>query len=323
MNRRPRLLGALATLAGAVLLAGCGGYDTTTVPEPEAPAAAPPAAAADCTNDGKDELRSYRPTPGVRDSATVREIRDSGKLVAGVAGDTYLLGSRNPETNELEGFDIELVYAIAGEIFGIDRQQVIDDNVVEFRVITASDRIAMLQDGTVDIVARNMTINCARWKQIAFSAEYYRAGQKILVGKGSGITTEEDLAGKRICASAGTTTIDNILTLVPDAEIVTAPDNSRCMVRFQNGDADAVTSDDTVLAGFLAQDPYAELLDTVQLTQEPYGVGVSRDRPDLVRLVNQVLEDWSGGAWQRAYDATLGTADADLGATQPPRAYGR
>ena len=52
-------------------------------------------------------------------------------------------------------------------------------------MITAAQRIPALQEGEVDIVARNMTINCDRWKQIAFSTEYYRSGQKILVRKGS------------------------------------------------------------------------------------------------------------------------------------------
>ena len=55
---------------------------------------------------------------------------------------------------------------------------------VQLRVITAADRIPLLQAGEIDIVARNMTINCTRWEQIAFSAEYFHSGQKILVAQG-------------------------------------------------------------------------------------------------------------------------------------------
>ncbi|WP_245155085.1 glutamate ABC transporter substrate-binding protein [Nocardioides sp. 1609] len=313
MNRRPRLL---AALAGMVLLAGCGGYDTTVVPEPEAPPSAAPAAPSTCVNDGR-QLRSFEPGSGVGQSATIREIRASDKLVAGVAGDTYLLGSRNPETNQLEGFDIDLAEAIGEEIFG-------EPGHVEYRVITAADRVPLLQDGTIDIVARNMTINCSRWEQIAFSAVYYEAGQSLLVGEGSGIDSVEDLAGRRVCASAGTTTIDNIRAKAPEAEIVTAPDNSRCMVRFQNGEADAVTSDDTVLAGLAAQDPYAEVLSAVRLSTEPYGIGVSADRPDLARLVNKVLEDMrTDGRWQASYDAWLKAPLENVPGVQPTPLYGR
>ena len=124
-----------------------------------------------------------------------------------------------------------------------------------------------------------MTINCARWEQIAFSAVYYAAGQKVLVGVDSGIESIEDLAGKRICAPAGTTSIDNIQKIQPDAIPVTSTDNSACMVLFQNGEADGVSTDDTVLAGLAAQDPYAEVLATEFLTQEPYGIGVNAEQP--------------------------------------------
>ncbi|WP_340539502.1 glutamate ABC transporter substrate-binding protein [Nocardioides sp. GXZ039] len=310
-----RLKTGLATFAALVLLAGCGGYDETTTPKPEEPAAPSAAPPPDCTNDAS-ALRSYAPTGDVGSGKSVQEIKKSGKLVAGVAGDTYLLGSRNPDDNQLEGFDIDLAEAIGQKIFG-------EPGHVEYRVITAADRIPFLQDGTVDIVARNMTVNCSRWEQVAFSTVYYDAGQKILVGSGSGIETPADLAGKKICASAGTTTVDNIRTLVPDAEIVTAPDNSRCMVKFQNGEADAFTSDDTVLAGFAAQDPYAEVLKTERLSQEPYGIGVRKDRVDLVRLINQVLEYMrADGRWKASYDEWF-KDQLKVPGVQPPPVYGR
>ena len=106
------------------------------------------------------------------------KIRERGRLIAGVSADTYLLGSRNPLNGRIEGFDIDMVKAVAKAIFG-------DENKYQLRVITAAQRIPALQEGEVDIVARNMTINCDRWKQIAFSSEYYRSGQKILVRKGA------------------------------------------------------------------------------------------------------------------------------------------
>ena len=110
--------------------------------------------------------------------STMAKIPQRGRLIAGVSADTYLLGSRNPFNGRIEGFDIDLVKAIAKAIFG-------NENAYELRVITAAQRIPALQEGSVDIVARNMTINCERWKQIAFSSEYYRSGQKILVRRGS------------------------------------------------------------------------------------------------------------------------------------------
>jgi polar amino acid transport system substrate-binding protein len=318
MTTSPRRTAALLAplLAVVLLLASCG-YDETAVPRPASPST-PPAAATEptCENDGS-QLRSYEPTGAVDDGPTVRAIRERGRLVAGVAADVFLLAARDPADGRIKGFDIDLVDAIAERIFGTA------EGNVELRVITAAERIPLLQDGTIDIVARNMTINCERWQQVAFSQVYYAAGQKVLVGRDSGIASIDDLAGKRICAPTGTTSIANIQTIQPDAIPVTARDNSACMVLFQNGQADGVTSDDTVLAGLAAQDPYAVVLDTEPLTEEPYGVAVNADNRDLVELVNAVLEQTrSDGRWQESYDRWLRPVLRVPG-VQPDPVYGR
>jgi polar amino acid transport system substrate-binding protein len=300
----PRALGL--ALAGA-LLAGCGGYDDTVVPPPqEEPAASSaPSTTEDCEDDGT-QLASYDPAGGTLDGPAVREIRSRGRLIAGVAADTYLLAARNAGTGVIEGFDIDMVNAIAQAIWPSEELESIIANRVELKVITAAQRIPFLQDGTVDIVSRNMTVNCTRWQQIGFSQIYYDAGQKVLVGKDTGIETIEDLADKRICAPAGTTSIDNIQQIQPDAIPVSSTDNSACMILFQNGEADGVSTDDTVLAGLAAQDPYATVLVTEPLSPEPYGIGTNLEDTDLVRLINETLEDMrADGRWQESYDLWL------------------
>ncbi|WP_243395409.1 transporter substrate-binding domain-containing protein [Nocardioides currus] len=178
-------------------------------------------------------------------------------------------------------------------------------------------------DDEVDVVARNMTINCTRWQQIAFSAEYFRSGQKLLVRKGSGITSIKDMSGKRACAPVGTTSIENIQRLAPEAIPVTAVNDTGCLIKFQNGETDAVTTDDTVLAGLAAQDPYAQVLTTERLTEEPYGIGVNGEREDLVRFINGVFEQMrADGSWQASYDKWLRPSLQTAG-TQPTPIYGR
>lgn len=315
-SRRPSLFLLLAALLVALVLTACGGYDETTVPSLPAQPSEPAGPGPDCKNDGT-EVRSYEPSGNPAEGDKVREIRARGRLVAGVAADTYLLGSRNPENGAIEGFDIDMVDAIAAKIFGSAAGH------VELKVITAAERIPSLQAGDVDIVARNMTVNCDRWEQIAFSQIYYDAGQKVLVGTESGIERIEDLADKRICAPAGTTSIANIQDIAPDAVPVTAGDNSACMVLFQNGEADGVSTDDTVLAGLAAQDPYAQVLDTPFLTREPYGIGVNGDNQDLVQLINVVLEDMrKDGRWQASYEKWLRPSLMVKG-VQPEPLYGR
>jgi polar amino acid transport system substrate-binding protein len=309
-----------------LVTAGCSGsgvYTTTPVPTakpsgtPTSGATSAPAAA-DCGN----PLASLapggpNPAPGAPMPAGsyMKKIQDRGRLIAGVSADTLLLGSRNPLTGQIEGFDIDMLKAVSKAIFN-------DPNKIEYRVITTAQRIPALEDGSVDIVARAMTINCTRWKQIDFSSEYYRAGQKVLVAKGSPARSMADLKGKKVCAPNGSTSMDKLRTftgLIP----VGSDTHTGCLVLFQQGKVDAITGDDTILAGLAAQDPYASVVQAPAFTAEPYGLGVSKSHPELVRFVNGVLAQMrTDGQWKTAYDSWLKAA---LGpAPAPPVAvYGR
>ena len=323
-TRPSRVAARLGPTVAVLLLAGCsaGGYTPTALPsvEPSASAEdtpAPPAAAApECD----EPLASYRPPPRVPAAEDLpagsrpAEIRDRGRLVVGVSADSLLLGSRNPVTGALEGFDIDMARAVAEALLG-------DPDAVELRVITAAERIPLLEDGSVDLVARNMTITCARWEQIAFSAEYYRSGQKVLVELGSDATSLDDLAGQRVCAPASSTSLER-LEEFPDVVPVAATSHTDCLVRFQQGDVDAITGDDTVLAGLSAQDPYAVVVGDT-FTDEPYGLGMNAAAVDLVRYVNAVLAAAvADGRWQQSYDRWLAEALGPAPAPPVPD-YGR
>ena len=338
MSRRPQrsLLGVLvvaATLAaGACTTAGA--YDPTPLHAPSTPA--PPSASATPTPSpgpsGTDVatancLKSYAPPatmpePGrMPAESTMDTIRKRGRVIAGVSADTLLLGARNPVSGRIEGFDIDMLRAVSQAIFG-------DPNKVELKVITAAQRLPALKDGSVDIVARNMTITCARWKEIAFSSEYYRSGQKVLVrlgektDSGAPIKGIEDLAGKKVCAPNGSTSMDKLRTFT-DIEAVGADTHTGCLVLFQEGAVDGITGDDTVLAGLAAQDPYADVVQAPAFTAEPYGLGVKATNVDFVRFVNGVLEEMKAdGRWAKSYNTWL--ADSLGKAPAPPEpVYGR
>jgi polar amino acid transport system substrate-binding protein len=325
VTARPARRGLLVTavLALCTLLPGCAVFGTaeTSVPAPATsptPSAAAPAAPARCD----DATTSYAPPSSLPSSddlpsgSTMAKIKKRGRLVAGVSADSYLLGARNPLDGKIEGFDIDFVKAMAKAILG-------DENRYQLVVITAAQRIPALQSGQVDLVARAMTMSCDRWKQIAFSSEYYRAGQKIMVRQGSRATTLADLAGQRVCAPLGTSSMDNLVRLQPKAVAVGSDSHTGCLVLFQQGQVDAITGDDTVLAGLAAQDPYAVVPEQQAFTAEPYGLGVNAKNVDLVRFLNARLAQMrADGEWTTIYDhwfaGPLGPAPA------PPKAvYGR
>ena len=312
MRRRVRFI--VAPIAGLLLVAGCG-YDETPVPKP-------PAAETDAgSSSGEapacdDATTSYAPSDDR--GAALDDLKNKGRLVVGVSADSYKLGSANPfKKSAIEGFDIDLAQAIA-KALGVK---------VQLRVISAGERIGLLEDREVDIVARNFTMNCDRWEQIGFSAVYYDAAQKVLIRKDTAekwkkYAGPQDLAGLRVCAPAGTTSIANIQKIEPDAIAVPAANHTGCLVKFQQGEVDAITGDDTVLAGLAAQDPYAVVPPQEKLTDEPYGIGVKKDNIDLIRFINSVIDQRrSNGDWQGSYNTWFA---AKLGKATPPKPeYGR
>ncbi|HET9632415.1 MAG TPA: glutamate ABC transporter substrate-binding protein [Terrabacter sp.] len=320
-----RRLPALVAVAALGALAGCSGvtYAETPLPPtapPSSSSAAPPAPAQTCGN----ATQSYAPLPslpsrGQIDDPTMRDrIIKRGYLVVGVSADTYLFGARDPFSGGITGFDIDMARAVAKAIFG-------DPNKVQLRVITAADRLPLLESRQVDMVARNMSMTCDRWQKIAFSAEYYRSGQKVLVSKalpGAKDLSLADLKGRRVCAPAGTTSLAK-LEQVKGPVVVTAPTHTACLVLLQQGKADAITGDDTVLAGLAAQDPNTVVTSAKAITVEPYGLGLNKADVYLARYVNRVIADLeASGEWKKIYDRWLA---GQLGpAPAPPTpVYGR
>ncbi|GAA1854086.1 glutamate ABC transporter substrate-binding protein [Myceligenerans crystallogenes] len=251
--------------------------------------------------DGRPATASYAPDgarPGtIPDGSTMARIRERGSLRVGISADTLRMSARNPFTGEIEGFDIDVARSIAEAILG-------DPGKVTFRVITSAQREEVLEAHEVDVVVRTFTITCERWRDIAFSAEYYHAGQKLLVPMSSKVTDAEGLQGQRVCAPQDTTSLA-LLQTWGGVTPVAADTHTECLALFQQGRVDAVTGDDTVLAGFAAQDPYAKVVGDA-VGDEPYGVGIPADQVDMVRFVNAVLERRADdGAWRASHDRWL------------------
>jgi len=323
-----RMIGATGLLL-AMVLAGCG-YEATPVPQPEAaPSSTAPSVSDPPCETTPETYRSYEPRDVEGDA--LRRIRDRERLIVGVSADTYRMGAFDPFSGRIEGFDIEFAKRVAAEIFEDDFN--LGANL-QLRVITAADRIPALQDGEVDLVIRNMTITCDRWTDVAFSTVYYAATQKVLVSEdlddgnpdNGEYDTPTDLAGLRVCAPTGSTSLDKIDEESSEAIIEPASTHTGCLVKFQQGDVDVITGDDTVLAGLAAQDPYAVVPEQEPFSEEPYGIAANQDDIDLVQFVNAVLEEMrADGSWQAAYDRWLASrlGPTDPAINPPTPLYGR
>ncbi len=276
----------------------------TLPPPPEPPAANP-----DCR--GFKPEASY-PSDAAASGAAIGRIKTRGKLVVGVSADTLLFGARNPFNGRLEGLDTDLLRQLATKIFGSNN----NDEHIQFRVITYAARLPLLESGEIDAVAHTMTINCARWNRIAFSSEYYTAGQQLLVKSDSTAKEIEELPKKsRVCVPAGGTSVENLATYSANEFVaVEVDDITECLVIMQQGGADAVLSDDTVVKGMARQDPYVKVIGKF-LSSEPYGMGFNAKDTDLVQVANAMLDELrtNGGM-----DKLLTTNQLPTGATPIP-----
>jgi polar amino acid transport system substrate-binding protein len=310
----------VALLAVALTVAACGSsaapVSVSVAPVEPWPAGAkevttaPVAANAEC--DREVSLRpGPLPSPGAMPpGSTMAAIAERGRLIVGVDQNTYLFGFRNPATGQLEGFDIDIAREIARSIFG-------DPNRIQLRVVDASQRESALQSGEVDLVARTFSITCDRKRNVAFSTVYYYANQRILAIKGSGIDSPAALSGKRVCAVSGTTSLAALFALNPRPKLFSATTWTDCLVMLQQGQVDAISTDDVVLSGLALQDPNVEVVGP-SIAVEPYGLGIKKENTDLVRFVNGVLEQIrDDGTWQQLYEARLRTLGPSPG---PPAA---
>jgi polar amino acid transport system substrate-binding protein len=255
-----------------------------------------------------DDCRaSLRPFPSKSQAdAAVSTIRNRGRLIVGLDIGSNLFSFRDPITGEITGFDVDIAGEVARDIFGSPSQ-------VEYRILSSAERITELQKSHVDIVVKTMTITCERRKLVDFSTVYLDAAQRILAPRDSPIVKPSDLSGKRVCVAKGTTSLRRIREIVPPATIVSVVNWADCLVTLQQREVDAVSTDDSILAGLVSQDPYLHIVGP-NLDTQPYGIGVNQKNPGLVRFVNGTLDrvrrDGIWNALYRKWLTVLGPAPA-------------
>ena len=180
--------------------------------------------------------------------STLEAVKDAGVLVAGVKDAVVPFGFVDEETRELVGFDVDICRYIADEL-GVD---------LELKPVTSSNRIPMLAEGKVDILAATMTHKQERDEVIDFSITYFMDGQKLLVAADSGITGFEDLAGRKVSSVKGSTSEKNILLVQPDAIVVSFEGYPEAFLALKQGKVEAATTDSVILVGLKGSDPEPE-----------------------------------------------------------------
>ncbi|GIJ35406.1 glutamate ABC transporter substrate-binding protein [Verrucosispora sp. WMMD703] len=230
----------------------------------------------------------------------VGKAESQNKLVIGVKADQPGLGLQTG--SQYEGFDIEIAKIIAKGLG-------VEESGIEWKTTVSANREPFIEQGTVDLVVATYTINDERKQKVNFAGPYYIAGQDLLVKADSTLTGPDQLAGKTVCSVTGSTPAKRITENYPDAKLQQFDAYSKCLPLLENGQVDAVTTDDIILAGYAAQDQYAGKFKVVGSTfsDEPYGIGLKKDDTDGCEKVNEILKAAAeDGSYKAAWDATLG-----------------
>ncbi|MER7519618.1 glutamate ABC transporter substrate-binding protein [Streptomyces sp. NPDC126499] len=226
------------------------------------------------------------------------------KITIGIKFDQPGIGLKTPD-GTYTGFDVDVATYVAKEL-GHEPAD------IEWKEAKSADRETLLQRGDVDFIAASYSINDKRAEKVDFAGPYLLAHQDVLIrADDDSIKKPSDLNDKRLCSVTGSTSAQNVKDkLAPDAQLQEYGGYSECLTGLENGVIDALTTDDSILAGYASQDAFKGKfkLGGFKLSNENYGIGVQKGS-ELKDRINKALEKMvADGSWDKAVQKNFGPA---------------
>jgi polar amino acid transport system substrate-binding protein len=212
----------------------------------------------------------------------LQDIKSKKKIVCGTFAAIEPFGFADPQTRQTVGYDVDLCKVVAREM-GV---------ALEHRGLTVEARIPELNLGRVDILIANLAYTKTRAQQIDFSDAYHVLTEVVTVTKDSGITKLDELAGKKISATKGSTSEQAVRMRIPQATPVAFQDAAAAYLALQQGKVDGFSINDVTASKFVRQSsesgkPVVSIAEPTIL--EPMGIGVKKGEPALLSEVNAIL----------------------------------
>ena len=201
--------------------------------------------------------------------STLQKVLKSGKLTAGVILSFPPFGFKD-ESGTPQGYDVDMAQALADSL-GVE---------LEIIEVTSDARVPSLETGKVDVIFGNFTRTLERAQKVAFSDPYVVAGERLLVKKGSGITSVEDLTGEKVAVTKGSTNAELMEELNPEAEIVFFETSAEALVAVKNGQCATFLEDSNFQAYQAAQDDTLEVVGDSLIALEYNAIGLARGDAD-------------------------------------------
>ncbi|MFW5469976.1 glutamate ABC transporter substrate-binding protein [Knoellia sp. CPCC 206435] len=235
------------------------------------------------------------------------------KLKIGIKFDQPGLGLK--KGTEVSGFDVDIAKYVAKELGTAEGD-------IEWVQAPSPQRETLISTGQVDMIFATYSITDARKEKVTFAGPYFIAGQDLLVrSDDASITGPDALTGKKLCSVKGSTSAQKVKDKYPGVQLQEFATYSECLPALGTGGVDALTTDDTILAGYAAQEEFKGKFKVVgqPFSEEKYGVGLKKGDVETCTKVNDALKKaFTDGAWQKAIDDNLGPANYKPGPGNPP-----
>ena len=249
-------------------------------------------------------------------TGTLKGILDRGSILIGVRADAVPFSFRN-KGGQPVGFSVDLCHGVAEDVAALLNRDLIEAGApgwstgirIAYVPVAADARLPLVISGAVDIECGSTTANAERSKTVAFSPVFFLAGTKLMVPEGSAVQSYRDLAGKTVAVSAGTTNAEVMQKssggLSPPMTVSAYPSLADAYDAFAAGRADALASDDILLAGAAATHGTSARFRIVgdYLSYEPYALTIRKDDPDFAALVQRSFARMAeAGVLRSSYD---------------------
>jgi glutamate/aspartate transport system substrate-binding protein len=258
-------------------------------------------------------------TPAAERIDTLRRIRDTGTLTLGVREASVPFSFIDAQ-KQPQGYSIDLCLRIVDAIKAELKLSKLD---VRFLPVTSSNRIDMVKDGKVDLECGSTTNTRERQKDVAFAYTTFVAGIKMLVKKSANIHDVDDLRGKTVVVTKGTTSETMLKRMneerVLKLTILEAKDHHESFTAVATGNAVAFPMDDVLLYGLISKSDKPDEFAVVgkYLSVEPYGIMLRKDDPAFERLVDRTLNEmFQSGEARRIYARWFATRDLTVPMSQ-------
>lgn len=248
---------------------------------------------------------------GGGDESLVQKAQNEGALTIGIKIDQPGIGLKTPD-QKFVGFDVDVARYVAKEL-GVEEAN------IEFQETPSAQREAAIKRGDVDFIVASYSISDERLQEVDFAGPYFLAHQDLLVRKNdNSIKKAEDLNNKTLCSVKGSTSAQNVRDdFAKKAQLQEVGGYSECLTGLENGTIDALTTDDSILAGYAAEQPGKFKLVGLELSDEYYGIGVRKGDTEGIKAINDAIKKMQdSGEWEKAATKAFGPAEYDF--EQPP-----